>query len=150
MKRMKKTLVGLSVCFAALAIVAAEAQWLTDLSRAQAKAKTENKIVLMEFTGSDWCPPCMKMHKEVFTDAAFVAYAKMNLVLVEVDFPRKKKQSEELKKANEALETKFKIEGYPTVILLDKAGKKLSEMVGYQPGGAKAFIAALEKAKKKG
>ena len=91
----------------------------------------------------------MKMHKEVFSDPVFIDYAKANLVLVEVDFPRKKKQSAELIKANEALEKKYSVEGYPTVILLDKDGKKLSEMVGYQAGGPKTFVASLEKIKKK-
>ena len=146
---MKRITIGLIVCVAALQLSAAEAEWLTDLPKAQAKAKAENKIVLMEFTGSDWCPPCMKMHNEVFTTPEFIAYAKANLVLVEVDFPRKKKQSAELKKANEALEKKYDVEGYPTVIVLDKEGKKASELVGYQPGGPKAFVATLEKIKKK-
>lgn len=146
---MKRLAIGLIICVGALQLSAAEAEWLTNLPKAQARAKAENKIVLMEFTGSDWCPPCMKMHKEVFTDPAFIDYAKENLVLVEVDFPRKKKQSDELKKSNEALEKKYSVEGYPTVIVLDKEGKKISELVGYQPGGPKAFVASLEKIKKK-
>lgn len=137
------------MCFAALQLSAAEAEWLTDLPKAQAKAKAENKIVLLEFTGSDWCPPCIKMHNEVFTTPEFIAYAKANLVLVEVDFPRKKKQSAELIKANAALQQKYGIEGYPTVIVLNKEGKKIGEIGSYQPGGPKPFIASLEKIKKK-
>jgi thioredoxin-related protein len=66
---------------------------------------------------------------------------------VEVDFPQRKKLSPEQQKANDALAKKYKIEGYPTIIVLDGAGKKLGEL-GYQPGGPKAFIASLEKLKK--
>jgi len=71
----------------------------------------------------------------------------VELVLVEVDFPRAKKQSAELKKANQALQEKYKIEGYPTIIVLDSAGKKIGE-TGYVEGGPKAFIAELDKLKK--
>ena len=78
----------------------------------------------------------------------FVEYAKKNLVAVEVDFPRRKEQSKELKKANEALQEKYSIEGYPTIIVLDGEGKKVGKL-GYMPGGPKAFIGELEKIKKK-
>ena len=88
------------------------------------------------------------MHKEVFSKPAFADYAKKNLVLVEVDFPRDKEQSAELKKANTALQEKYKVEGYPTIIVLNSAGKKVGEL-GYQKGGPKPFIDELEKLKKK-
>lgn len=135
-------------CGALLQAAAAELNWLTDLPKAQAKAKTENKLVMLDFTGSDWCGWCIKLNKEVFSKPEFAEYAGKNLVLVEVDFPRGKKQSEELKKANKALQEKYKIEGYPTIVVLDSEGKKLGEL-GYQPGGPKAFIAELDKLKKK-
>ena len=77
---------------------ASEATWLTDLPKAQAQAKAEKKIVLMDFTGSDWCPPCKALHKNVFSTQEFQEYAAKNLVLVEVDFPRAKQQTEELRK----------------------------------------------------
>ncbi len=127
---------------------AAELQWVTDLPKAQAKAKTENRLVLMDFTGSDWCGWCIKLNKEVFSKPEFVEYAEKNLVPVEIDFPRKKTQSAELKKANQQLQAKYKIEGYPTIIVLNGQGKKVGEL-GYQPGGPKAFIASLEKLKGK-
>lgn len=126
----------------------AEANWLTDLPKAQAQAKAENKMVLLDFTGSDWCGWCIKLNKEVFSQPEFVEYAKKNLVLVEVDFPRKKELSPAQKEANDALAAKYKIEGYPTIIVLNKDGKKVGEL-GYQPGGPKAFIASLEKLKSK-
>ncbi|HWY75351.1 MAG TPA: thioredoxin family protein [Verrucomicrobiae bacterium] len=123
--------------------------WLTDLSTAQGRAKAEHKLVLMDFTGSDWCHPCMDLHKNVLTSPEFVAYAKTNLVLVEVDFPQKKTQTEELKKSNEQLSQKFEVQGFPTVILLDPDGKQLSKSVGYGGETPKQFIAKLEKARKK-
>lgn len=80
----------------------------------------------------------------MFATAEFGGYAKKNLVLVEVDFPQKKKQTEALKKANQALAAQFKVEGYPTLILLDGEGKKLGE-VDYDGEGPKALLAAIEK-----
>ena len=145
---MKKIIVGLFAVVALLSAGAEEVQWMTDLSKAQAKAKAEKKIVMLDFTGSDWCGWCIKLHKEVFSKPEFAKYAKDNLVLVEVDFPHEKKQTEELKKANEALQEKYKIEGYPTIIVLDSQGQKIGE-TGYVPGGPKAFIAELDKIKKK-
>ena len=106
-------------------------EWLTDLAKAQAKAKQENKAVLMDFTGSDWCPPCKALHKNVLSTEAFAEYAKKNLVLMEVDFPKGKAQPEELKQANKKLAQKYGIEGYPTMILLSSEGKELKRSVGY-------------------
>jgi len=123
-------------------------EWLTDAAAAQEKAKQENKAVMLDFTGSDWCGWCIKLNKEVFSQPEFAKYAKDNLVLVEVDFPREKKQTEEVKKANQALQEKYKIEGYPTIIVLNSDGEKVGE-TGYVEGGPKAFIAELDKIKKK-
>lgn len=144
---MKKLALCLLTCFAMLQVNAAELPWTTDLPKAQAKAKAENKLVMLDFTGSDWCGWCIKLNKEVFSTPEFVAYAQKNLVPVEVDFPNKKKQSAELKKANNALQKKYGIEGYPTIIVLNGDGKKVGEL-GYMPGGPKPFIAELEKLKK--
>lgn len=80
----------------------------------------------------------------MFATAEFGGFAKKKLVLVEVDFPQKKKQTEALKQANQALATQFKVEGYPTLILLDSEGKKLGEL-DYDGEGPKALIAAIEK-----
>ena len=146
---MKKIIVCLIACWITLQSFAAEGEWLTDLAKAQAKAKAEKKMVLMDFTGSDWCPPCKALHKNVLTSAEFVQFAKGNLVLVELDFPRSKPQSDTLKKANEALSQKFGIDGYPTVIVLDADGKQLSKEVGYGGTPPKEYVAKLEKLKKK-
>lgn len=107
-------------------------------------------MVLIDFNGSDWCPPCKALRQTVFSSPEFVAYAKTNLVLVDIDFPVHKEQTEELKKANQALAEKFAVDGYPTVVVLSSDGKELKKQTGY--GGQKApdFIAELEHLRKKG
>ena len=144
---MKKIVVGLLAGLALLRAGAGEVAWQTDLPKAQAQAKLEKKMVLMDFTGSDWCGWCIRLHKEVFSKPAFAEYARKNLVAVEVDFPRKKQLDPAQKKANDALARKYKIEGYPTIIVLDGDGKQLGTL-GYMEGGPTAFIAELEKLKK--
>jgi thioredoxin-related protein len=146
---MKKIAIMLLACCALLKVSAAEQSWMTDLPKAQAKAKAENKMVLMDFTGSDWCGWCIKFKKEALDTPEFADYATKNLVLVEVDFPNKKPQSDELKKANKALASKYGVDGYPTFVVLSKDGKEIGRQVGYEPGGAKAFIAKLDDYKKK-
>lgn len=142
---MKKSIILAAVVLATHLVNAGE--WLADLPKAQEQARKENKLVLMDFTGSDWCGWCIKLKKEVFDTKEFKEYADKNLVLVEIDFPRKKAQSEELKKANRALQAKYKIEGYPTIIVLNAEGKQVDEL-GYMRGGPKPFIEKLEKLKK--
>lgn len=145
---MKKFLMSLITALSLLQVAASDASWLTDLPKAQAQAKAENKLVLMNFTGSDWCGFCIKLHKEVFSKSEFKEFAAKHLVLVEVDFPQEKKQSQELKKANAALEKKYKVGGYPTLVILNGDGKKLEVIEGYPGGGAKAFVDRLAKLKK--
>jgi protein disulfide-isomerase len=126
---------------------AADAGWLTDLPKAEAQAKSENKIVLMDFSGSDWCPDCIALKKKVFDSEKFQAYAATNLVLVNVDFPDKKPQSSDLKKANVELKDKFKVEALPTLIVLDQNGKEVGRPSDSDEDSVKALIAALEKFK---
>lgn len=144
-KYMKKTLIA---AVAALTVLTAtSSEWTTDAAKAQEQAKKENKLVMLDFTGSDWCGWCIKLKKEVFDTQEFKTYASKNLVLVEVDFPKTKEQSAEQKKANQALQKKYGIRGYPTIIVLDGDGKQVGKL-GYMKGGPKAFIAELEKLKK--
>ncbi len=143
---MKKIIITLCAVLACNLAQAAELNWQTDLPKAQAQAKTEKKLVMLDFTGSDWCGWCIKLNKEVFSQPEFTEYAKKNLVAVEVDFPNKKKLSAAQKQANDALAKKYDIKGYPTIIVLDSEGKKIGEL-GYKPNPV-AFIAELEKLKK--
>jgi protein disulfide-isomerase len=146
---MKSIALGLLVGFLAAQAVAADGTWLTDLPKAQAKAKAEKKMVLVDFTGSDWCPPCKALHKNVLSSPEFLSYAKDNLVLVEIDFPNTKPQSAELKKTNKELARKHEIKGYPTVIDFDSDGKELLKDVGYDGKGKAAdFVTKLKGLKK--
>ena len=110
------------------------------LSDILTSAKEQNKPVLLEFTGSDWCPPCKMMNKQVFSTEEFQKFSTEKLVFVKVDFPRNIKQTAEVKARNQDLQEKFDVEGYPTVVLLSPEGKVLGQEVGLQPGGAQSFI----------
>jgi protein disulfide-isomerase len=122
------------------------AGWETDYGKALAKAKAENKPILLDFSGSDWCGPCIQMRKQVFSQAKFRAYADKSLVLVEVDYPQRKKQSAELKKQNEKLSKEYGIDekGFPTIVLLDPNGKVLREFTGYEGEPVGDVIAWIE------
>jgi protein disulfide-isomerase len=125
---------------AATSLRAAELTWQTDFTQASQQAAQEHKYILLDFTGSDWCPWCIKMDKEVFNQSQFSDFALKNLVLVKLDFPRKAAQSAAEKNQNKELATKYGIEGFPTYILLDPGGKEVRRQVGYLQGGATAFI----------
>jgi thioredoxin-related protein len=118
--------------------------WLTDLPQAQVQARTEGKWVLIHFSGSDWCGWCMKLHKDVFQKAEFASYAKSNLVLVSVDFPKRKPQPPAVQQANQKLAAQYQVQGPPTLIVLDSQGRLLGKL-NYGNGGTKAFIAEMEK-----
>lgn len=128
-------------------VLAGEATWLTDLGKAQSQAKQEKKLILMDFTGSDWCPDCKLLHKHVFSSKEFIQFAKENLVLVLVDFPNSKPQSAQQKEANKRLAEKFDVVAFPTVVVLDSAGKKLNVESGYSGESAKEIVARLQKLK---
>lgn len=144
---MKKLTATLLIACAAL-VVSAEEGWLTDLSRALGQAKKENKLVLLDFNGSDWCPPCMELKKKVFGSSEFKKYAKDNLVLVDVDFPKKKKQDAKLAASNEALMDKYKVESFPTILVVDASGKQIHREEGYDGETPMDYIAKLKKLKK--
>jgi protein disulfide-isomerase len=122
-------------------------EWQTDYGQALATAKAARKCVLLDFTGSDWCGPCIQMKKVVFSKAAFLNYAKQNLVLVEVDYPRRKALPEDVTKQNGRLMHQYDIEksGFPTVILLNPDGKILGQLEGYGGERPADIIAWVEK-----
>lgn len=118
-------------------------EWLTDFEKAKAIAASTNRRMLLDFTGSDWCPPCIKLKKDILNTDEFKAYAKENLVLVELDFPRNKKLPAETVKQNNTLKNKYGIRGFPTLIILNAEGKQIGKM-GYMKGGPKPFIEKLQ------
>jgi protein disulfide-isomerase len=123
---------------------AAQAKWLADYDAALAQAKQENKRILVNFTGSDWCGWCIKFDDEVYSKNKFVNYARDKYVLLKLDYPRNKKQSEAEKAANQKLKNQYKVKGFPTTVILNSEGKEIGHFFGYQEGGPKAFIGKLE------
>jgi thioredoxin-related protein len=114
--------------------------WQTDYKQALAQAAKEHKQVLLDFTGSDWCPYCIQMDKEVLEKPEFKKYAEQNLILVKLDYPRKKQLPAAEAAQNRTLQQQFSIDGYPTYILVDPAGKEINRQVGALGGGPSAFI----------
>jgi protein disulfide-isomerase len=121
----------------------AELTWLTDLDEAKKVAMKENKKLLVDFTGSDWCGYCIKLHKEVFDTPEFEKFAK-DYVLVELDFPRRKEQPAAEKAKNQAAQKKYGVNGFPTVIIMNTSGKVLNRAEGYSPdSGPSAYLPQL-------
>jgi thioredoxin-related protein len=123
-----------------------QAEWGTDFEQAKSKAKAEQKLVLVNFSGSDWCAPCIKMKKNIFEQTVFTDYADANLVLVRADFPRSKKNK--LDKAqqeqNDALAAKYNQKGtFPLTLLLDAEGKVVKKWEGLPKVDAAEFVAAV-------
>jgi thioredoxin-related protein len=115
------------------------ASWLTDLNVGRAQAQQEGKFVLINFTGSDWCPWCIKLRQEIFSQPEFEAFASKNLVLVEIDFPKRTPQPAAVQKANSSLLPQYKVDGFPTLIFLNPQGNVVHRG-GYLPGGARPFV----------
>lgn len=134
---------ALSLTFSSISSLYASDGWLTNFEIAKKQAVEEKKDLLLEFTGSDWCPPCMKLSKDVFSQKSFVTASSAKFVLVEIDFPQEKELDAETTKQNEALQEKYKIEGYPTVMLCDASGKPYAQ-TGFQPGGPEKYFTHLE------
>jgi len=117
--------------------------WQDNLETALQKAKQENKAVLVNFTGSDWCIWCQRLSGEVFSQNEFKKFAEDNLILVKIDFPQKLEQSAETKMYNNQLAQRFGIQGFPTVLLFNSQGKMVLQ-TGYQEGGPVAYVNSLK------
>ncbi|MBC8041453.1 MAG: thioredoxin family protein [Opitutaceae bacterium] len=118
--------------------------WTTQYQAALAQAQETNSRVFLFFTGSDWCGWCVRLDREVLSTSEFKTYAKENLILVKLDFPRGVPQTASLKTQNNQLAQKYQVGGFPTVIILDSKGKQIGR-TGYQKGGPGAFIDTLKK-----
>ena len=118
--------------------------WLTNFEEAKKISAETGKPILADFSGSDWCGWCIKLDNEVFKKEAFKKYAKDNLVLLMVDYPSSTPQSAEIKKQNEGLATQYRIQGFPTVLILDKDGKVIKK-TGYEAGGPTNYVKMIKK-----
>lgn len=128
--------------------------WLTDYNKAKVEASSKHKLVLINFSGSDWCGPCIRTKKEIFNTEIFQSFADERLVLVQADFPRSKKNqlTKEQVQKNEALAEKYNKEGiFPLTLLLNADGKVLIQWEGMPADSPTAFIneiKAIERASK--
>lgn len=138
--RVAAVVVGL--CAMSSVVRAEDSLWQTDFEAAKAKAKSEKKLLLVDFTGSDWCGWCVKLKNEVFDKEPFKTEASKQFVFVELDFPHGKKLSDKLKKQNKELSEKFKVRGFPTILVMDAEGKKIAK-TGYRPGGPEGYVKHL-------
>jgi protein disulfide-isomerase len=134
-----------AVALAGATTMRADTEWLTDHKMAQQRAKESKKRLLVEFTGSDWCPPCILLQKRVFSSREFQEYASKNLILLELDFPRTRLQKPELAQQNQELAMRYGVEAFPSILVFDSDGKPLGAFRGYDGEGPKDFIAELEK-----
>lgn len=147
---MKKLALTLFLVLGSLTIQAQELTWQTDMNKALEISKKSKKPLFLFFTGSDWCGWCMRLQNEVFKTPEFAKWAKDNVVLVELDFPRRTPQQPEIQKQNMELQQTFMVQGYPTVWFVNgskKDGKINLEKIGstgYLAGGPSAWIAAAD------
>lgn len=135
--------VGLTCLVGVESARAADGLWATDFAAAQARARAEKKLLLVEFTGSDWCPPCKRLAAEVFSLEAFQKAASEKFVLVMLDYPVKLKLPDELKAQNDELKKRYQITAYPTVLLMDADGNRFGR-TGYRSGGETAYLDHLQ------
>lgn len=120
-------------------------EWCTDYEEVIQRATEKKMPVLLFFHGSDWCPPCMMMQREVFSDERFIEFTSGQILFLDVDFPMKRKLSEAQLKHNNDLKRKFGIEeaftqGYPQVVIIDPTGKVLYQEKGYSGDGPVMLI----------
>lgn len=116
--------------------------WFTSIPEAQKEAKLQKKALFVEFTGSDWCPPCMMMDKAVFSKKAFVEGAGKDFILVVIDIPNKDK---ELRAKNQKVLEQYKVNGVPTVVLLNAEGKEITRFVASSFNTVDKMLAELKK-----
>lgn len=141
---MKKTLILSSLFFLMISSLNAQ-EWLTNIDSAKVTAAEKNRNIILVFQGSDWCAPCIKLERDIWSSEEFKSYAKDNFVMLLADFPRKKKNKLDKKQENKnkALAEKYNKSGmFPYVIVLDKDGKVLGS-TGYKKISPAEYIKLL-------
>jgi len=122
------------------------ANWMGDFDAAKTEASHEHKLILINFSGSDWCGPCIRLRSEILESATFVNYASNHLVLVIADFPRQKKNQlpKDQVKRNEALADKYNSDGkFPYTLLVDEHGKILRTWDGFPNETPDQFVSDI-------
>ncbi len=142
-KQSLKLIFLLSLLFIAGLSLFADEMWSEDFKQVLKLSETTNKPILINFTGSDWCGWCVRLHDEVFSKDEFKKFANENLILFKADFPRNIKQSAELIKQNRELQKEYDIKGFPTIVIVDK-NQKIIARTGYKQGGVTEYIKHLE------
>ncbi len=121
--------------------------WVNNLGQAEQQARDEHKLILLNFSGSDWCGPCIRMHKEILESDSFRRFANDHLILVNADFPRMKKNQlpKNQQKSNELLADQYNHEGnFPLTLLLDSNGKVIHTWNGFYAKGAESFASEVK------
>lgn len=120
--------------------------WLVSLEEALKQAQATHRPILIEFSGSDWCAPCIKLRQEVFDQPEFLTWAKPRLILLREDFPHLPQNllSPEQTRANEAVKARYNPQGdFPLEVIISPDGKMLANSEGYRAGGPPAYIQLL-------
>ncbi len=136
---------------ALIGLFAIPASWMGNFTEAQKQAKATHKQILINFSGSDWCGPCIRLRKEILESESFEQYAAANLLLVRADFPRQKKNQlpKEQIKLNESLAELYNKDGkFPYTVLVDENGKVLKSWDGFPDESPQAFVSEIDKLKK--
>lgn len=121
-------------------------EWKTNFEVTKKEATSQNKNILLVFSGSDWCGPCIKLDRDIWKSVEFMEFAKNNLILERADFPKKKQNqlTPEIKELNQSLAEKYNKDGmFPLVVVLDKNGKVLGK-TGYKNVSPLEYIALLK------
>jgi len=135
------------LAIAFMAFFSTNVTWLGDFDSAKTRAVQQHKLILVNFSGSDWCGPCIRLRKEILESATFETYATDHLVLVRADFPRQKKNqlSKDQVKLNEALADKYNSEGkFPYTLLVDETGKILFQWDGFPNETPDQFVSQID------
>lgn len=146
MKTIKQWMTATIALLALTGSAMAGGEWMKNVDDALAKAKESKKPVMVEFTGSDWCPPCIMMHEKVFSKKEFLTKASEKFILVKIDIP---KADPELSKKNQKVLKKYKVQGVPTVILFGDDGKEFDRFTASQYPEVDKFLAHLDEALEK-
>ena len=151
MNQIKKTAICvIACCITAMAFGAKLSEsvpkgWSEDFAAAKETAKKDGKLILLAFSGSDWCIWCMKMEKEIYSDKAFIRKAGEKYVLVMIDSPNNKDILSKLaQRQNPQLVKQYGIHGFPCTIIVRPSGEEVKRFGGYQRGGVDAFLGKLD------